>query len=53
MTDKEILRRYLWVQRDALASKLDEVSEYDVRRPQVTYENHHARSPVIWERFRI
>ena len=35
MTEKEVLHRYLRVQRDALASKLDGVSEYDVRRPHV------------------
>ena len=35
MTEKETLRRYLRVQRDALASKLDGVGEYDVRRPHV------------------
>jgi len=35
MTEKETLHRYLRVQRDALASKLDGVGEYDVRRPQV------------------
>ncbi len=35
MTEKEILQRYLRVQRDALAAKLDGVSEYDARRPLV------------------
>ena len=35
MTEKETLHWYLRVQRDALASKLDGVSEYDARRPQV------------------
>jgi len=35
MTEKETLQRYLRVQRDALAAKLDGVSEYDVRRPHV------------------
>jgi hypothetical protein len=35
MEEKETLQRYLRVQRDALLSKLDGVSEYDVRRPQV------------------
>jgi hypothetical protein len=35
MTEKETLHRYLRMQRDALASKLDGVSEYDARRPQV------------------
>lgn len=35
MTSKETLHRYLRGQRDALASKLEGVSEYDVRRPQV------------------
>jgi len=35
MTEKETLHRYLRVQRDALASKLDDVGEYDVRRPHV------------------
>lgn len=35
MTEKEVLQRYLRVQRDALASKLDGVGEYDVRRPHV------------------
>lgn len=35
MTEKETLHRYLRVQRDALVSKLDGVSEYDVRRPHV------------------
>lgn len=35
MDQKETLQRYLASQRDALASKLDEVSEYDVRRPHV------------------
>lgn len=36
MDEKETLRRYLRVQRDALLSKLDGVSEYDVRRPHVS-----------------
>jgi hypothetical protein len=35
MNEKETLQRYLRVQRDALLSKLDGVSEYDVRRPHV------------------
>lgn len=35
LEDKETLQRYLRVQRDALLSKLDGVSEYDVRRPHV------------------
>lgn len=35
MTEKQTLQRYLRAQRDALSSKLDGVSEYDVRRPQV------------------
>ncbi len=35
MTEKEVLQRYLRVQRDALASKLEGVGEYDVRRPHV------------------
>ncbi len=35
MYDTETLQRYLTVQRDALLSKLDGVSEYDVRRPHV------------------
>ncbi|MEN8041014.1 MAG: DinB family protein [Actinomycetota bacterium] len=35
MTEKEALHRYLSTQRDALVSKLDGISEYDVRRPQV------------------
>jgi hypothetical protein len=35
MDEKETLQRYLRVQRDALLSKLDGVSEYDVRRPFV------------------
>ena len=34
-TDKETLQWYLQVQRDALASRLDGVSEYDGRRPHV------------------
>ena len=33
MTEKQTLHRYLRVQRRALASKLDGVSEYDARRP--------------------
>jgi uncharacterized damage-inducible protein DinB len=35
MDEKETLQRYLRAQRDALLSKLDGVSEYDVRRPFV------------------
>ncbi len=35
MTPKQVLHRYLRAQRDALASKLDGVSEYDARRPHV------------------
>lgn len=35
MDEKETLQRYLRAQRDALLSKLDGVSEYDVRRPHV------------------
>lgn len=35
MDDKQTLHRYLGAQRDALLSKLDGVSEYDVRRPFV------------------
>ncbi len=35
MTEKETLHRHLRTQRDALASKLDGVGEYDARRPQV------------------
>jgi hypothetical protein len=35
MEKKETLQRYLRLQRDALVSKLDGVSEYDVRRPHV------------------
>jgi len=33
--EKEALQRYLCAQRDALLSKLDGVSEYDVRRQHV------------------
>ena len=35
MNEKETLQRYLRIQRDALLSKLEGVSEYDVRRPHV------------------
>ena len=35
MDEKETLHWYLRVQRDALASKLDGVSEYDARCPHV------------------
>ena len=35
MREKEVLHRYLRVQRDALASKLDGLGEYDLRRPHV------------------
>jgi uncharacterized damage-inducible protein DinB len=35
MEQKATLQRYLRVQRDALAAKLDSLSEYDVRRPMV------------------
>jgi len=35
MEQKETLQRYLSVQRDALAAKLDGLSEYDARRPMV------------------
>ncbi len=35
MDQKQTLQRYLRAQRDALLSKLDGASEYDVRRPHV------------------
>lgn len=35
MEQKETLQRYLSIQREALAAKLDGLSEYDARRPMV------------------
>ena len=35
MNDKQVLHRYLRTQREALVGKLEGLSEYDARRPQV------------------